>query len=82
MSENLAEDAAAGAVYKNPNDSEPELFYTQGELVCSLTLDEKQAWIMLVLLGPWKSPPTEEEWEFVHAAYDVRRRIAEAMGVK
>jgi len=61
--------------------ADPEPTYQPGELVCSLTLDEKQAWLLLVLLGPWKDQPSPEQWEFVHAAYDVRRRIAQAMGV-
>jgi hypothetical protein len=80
--EQLLAEAQEGVTYEQQAADPAPPVYEPGELVCSLTLDEKQAWLLLVLLGPWKNAPTPEEWEFVHAAYDIRRRIAEAMGVQ
>jgi hypothetical protein len=78
--EKLAEEAAAGVPYENPN--EPAIkppVYSQLDTVISLTIDHKQAWILSVLLQPYKNAE-EGDWEMVRAAEDVRRRIASAMG--
>jgi len=53
--------------------------YEQDEIICALTLDQKQAWVLLTLLAPYKTAEPDN-WDIYRAAWDVRRRIAEVMG--
>jgi hypothetical protein len=71
--------AQAGEVYKREGEEERLSFYEQGDPVCTLTLDQKQAWVLASLLHPYKQVEPED-WEFVRAASDVRRRLADALG--
>lgn len=58
---------------------DPNTIYQQEEIACSLTLDQKQAWILLVLLAPYKEAEPDN-WDIYRAAWHVRRRLAEALG--
>ena len=47
--------------------------------LAELTLDQKQAWVLLALLFAYdKAKP--DDWDIYRAAYDIRRRVAEALG--
>lgn len=77
--EELIEQARSGQIYQREDGTLP--LYVPGDPVCTLTLDEKQAWILLVLLGPYRDAE-EGDWEFLRATWDIRHRLATAMGVE
>lgn len=72
--------AASGEPYRRPSEIEATgVLYEPGDIVCSLTLDQKQAWVVYMLLAPYKAE-SPDQWDIFRAADDVRRRLAEAMG--
>jgi hypothetical protein len=75
----LAQGQQAAALERPANMPPPP--YEPGEIVAVLTLDEKQAWVLMVLLGAYKDVQNDW-WDIYRAAWDVRRRVAEALGYK
>jgi hypothetical protein len=60
-------------------EGEDEKVYEPEEIVCTLTLDLKQTWVLLMLLYPYHDAKPDS-WDIYRAACDVRRRLAEALG--
>jgi hypothetical protein len=52
--------------------------YIQGQVVCSLTLDLTQAWLLSALLHPWHDVK-EGDWEMTLAVWDIWRRLTESV---
>lgn len=77
----LREAVERGEVYDQMSGDPAPPIYEQDEIVCSLTLDAKQAWVLTVLLAPYKSAEPDN-WDIYLAAYDVRRRLIEVLNPK
>ena len=76
--EELLAQAQAGTTHSKEGEPQ-ELFYEPEDPVCVLTLDQKQAWVLFLLLAPYRKVD-HSYWDVYRAAWDVRRRLAEALG--